>query len=168
MTRLRIFALLLVPIFIGTANAQETVPVELLDIGMLIRAEVNGRPVALLVDTGASFTHLDSKYLKLPRSKQKLRTVTGDGETELAALEPVILALAGRRFNIETLDVDLAALRKHCGCAVAGVLGMDVLRRFGSVTLDFAKQSLVLHGPDPAVTPSQKTAANYGVTGGQK
>jgi len=147
--------------FAGELRAQPlTLPFASRETGLLVEVEISApsaRPsswravkVVLLLDTGAAFTHLDARYLKLPRSKRALEVATGSGSAELRILEPVKLELRSQNsevrktFDIETLDVDLAAQRKQCGCEVAGVLGLDVLRRFARVTFDFQARELRL------------------------
>lgn len=118
------------------------------DIGLLVIADVGGNPVLLFVDTGATYTHLDARYLKLPRSTRTLRTETITGGTDLRVLERVTLKLgdgsAARAFDLQTLDVDLSARRKWCKCDVAGVIGLDVLRRFAAFEVDFTGAALNL------------------------
>ncbi|MCI0348859.1 MAG: retroviral-like aspartic protease family protein [Acidobacteriales bacterium] len=146
MKRLLLFLLLCLALPVGA----QSVPIESNDTGLLVTARIGERAVVLLVDTGAAFTHLDSRFLRLPRAKRTLRTMTGAGETNLLILEPVKLALAERTFDLESLDVDLAAHRKQCGCDVAGVLGLDVLRRFSAVTLDFEARTMILRRTEVA------------------
>lgn len=142
------------------AQGEITLPlVEPREFGLLVRAEVKGpktaaRTVLFIVDTGASYTHLDARFLDLPRSARTLPVTTGAGETKLRVLEPVKLTISGvespkssRTFDIETLEINLSALRKHCGCPVAGALGLDVLSRFGSFTVDFAPTATIPPSP---------------------
>lgn len=138
MLSLRIFALLLVAA--ATVNAQEPVslPLEPSDLGVLAPVEIDGRRVFLLVDTGARLTHLDAKFLKLSTAKQSLRVRTQAGTVEMSLVEDVELRL-GRKWkvNIQTYNINLADLRVHCGCDLAGVLGVDVLRLFAVIEFDF-------------------------------
>lgn len=152
----RVLTVVLVTVLCGgaafaQAAASEAVvlPFESAEFGLLVRAEIKGpktpgRTVLLFVDTGASYTHLDARFLDLPHSSRSLRTMTGAGQTDLRVLEPVTLLFAERTFDLESLEVDLVAHRKLCSCDVAGVLGLDVLRGFGAVTLDFEAGTLTL------------------------
>ncbi|MGH9817208.1 MAG: hypothetical protein ACRD6I_14130, partial [Candidatus Acidiferrales bacterium] len=123
---------------------------------LLVRAEVKGpktaaRTVLLFVDTGASYTHLDARFLDLPRSSRSLRIVGIAGAVDMKVLERVTLTLDGTAaaFDLQTVDVDLAKRRQWCKCDLAGVLGLDVLRRFASVTIDFEAGVLRLRQPAP-------------------
>ncbi|MGH9796220.1 MAG: hypothetical protein ACRD5G_15750 [Candidatus Acidiferrales bacterium] len=155
---LRTAALFLLALAGAAAVCAQDEPVALkmatTDVGLLVTVDVNGKPVVMFIDTGASFTHLDARFLDLPRSSRSLRIHGVAGGADFRVLERVTLTLAdsggaGRAFDIQTLDVDLATRRKWCKCELAGVLGLDVLRRFASFTIDFEAGVLRLRQPAP-------------------
>lgn len=108
-------------------------------------------PVRLLLDAGATETALDAKYLSLQRSDEARTTFIGTGSEQRAVLTPVILLLTrpnGRPAQwgarITPLEVDFSALRRGCDCTLAGLIGINMLEKFESVTFDFKAKKLTL------------------------
>ncbi|WP_174274860.1 retropepsin-like aspartic protease family protein [Sphingomonas bacterium] len=99
-----------------------------------IGAQVNGRRVRFLVDTGASVTVLraaDAKALGLTpeagRFAQKVETV--GGSTAMAWTHLASVKLAGRELH----DVRAAVVRQGLGVSL---LGQNMLSRMGSVRIE--------------------------------
>lgn len=119
---------------------------------------VEGRPLPLHFDTGANQTQLSALYAASePARLAALQTQTsrmasaGGARQARAALWPnAPLALAGQSFTMPLqvmLPGDGPAPRFN------GVLGADVLRRFESYTVDFARMRLSLGAPVPPAAP---------------
>ena len=109
-----------------------------------IRAVVNGNRTTLLVDTGAVFTIFTVKAVPTLRADSTVTIQTAQGSV-LASRRPVGLALG---------DSDIP--EKHCAFRLnavvgnfkflnaEGVVGLDILRLFKSVTFDFRNSVIIL------------------------
>ena len=127
-----------------------------------IRAVVNGNRTALLVDTGAAFTIFTEKAVPALGADSAVTINMAKGSV-LASRLPVGLALG-----------DLDVPEKHCTFRLnavvgnfkflnaEGVVGLDVLRLFKSVTFDF--RNSVINSAGPLKCFLLKT--NKGGTGG--
>jgi hypothetical protein len=115
---------------------------------ILIRAQVNGQPATLIVDTGCSHTVLSSDFLRVsplllehasvPVKGQGLVGVRGWAK---ATMEIGAISWANR----EVLVIDeFQEISKSMKQRVDGILGEDLLNEFGSVVIDFKHHRLVL------------------------
>lgn len=130
----------------------------------LVSLCVDGKgPFPLVLDTGSTESSLDSQVVKtlhLPGAGKKA-TVAGASCT--AKEQPVKVSgwslgtvpLAGQ--TVETSAIPDFGLHK----APAGLLGADVLSRFGAVRIDYQHSRLILPGPEgPVVTGKQVVTPN--------
>jgi hypothetical protein len=112
-----------------------------------IRAVVNGNRTTLLVDTGAVFTLFTEKAVPALGADPTVTINMAKGSV-LASRLPVGLALG---------DSDIP--EKHCAFRLnavvgnfkflnaEGVVGLDILRLFKSVTFDFKNSVIILQDP---------------------
>lgn len=116
------------------------------DIGPLLSSEVSGKEAFLLLDTGARMTAVDTKFLGLRhKPKGSIRILGGNGVSELPVTPALRIRFGDRVAEMQTLDVDLAALREFCACQVAGILGLDLLRAYRGFHVDFENGMLRLY-----------------------
>ena len=91
----------------------------------MLEAVINGRPLRLMLDTGATHTALTTQRLRVLGAKRlarQARVMTAGGLIETGVYEVDQLAVAGRVFApIEVLALD------DLPDGVDGLLGMDVL-----------------------------------------
>ncbi|MFC7732952.1 retropepsin-like aspartic protease [Actinomadura keratinilytica] len=112
---------------------------------VLVPVTVNGfGPYDFILDTGASSSSVDRRLVDrigLPGTGESAR-VRGVGGSTVAPLVRVRdWRVGGRPLRGRSLVVtDVGDDR------VAGLLGSDELRRFGVITVDYARARLVLHG----------------------
>jgi predicted aspartyl protease len=102
---------------------------------VFVPVRVNGRgPYEFVLDTGSSNSSVDRSLVRrlgLPRTGQQHRVqgVTGSG---------VVPIVKVRRWTLGGVPLRATSLAVvDLGMGVAGLLGSDELRAFGSVTLDF-------------------------------
>jgi hypothetical protein len=113
-------------------------------------------PYAFVVDSGATTTSFDSQLVKtlhLP-SNGPTQTVTGANcttkETPVSGPSWSVGNVALAPQTISGIDIPGFGLRD----APSGLLGSDVLSRFGAIQLDYQHESLALPGPEgPAPGP---------------
>ena len=123
---------------------EHRLPFEARDDLIYIRALVNGNRTTLLVDTGAVFTIFTEKAVPALGSDSTVTINRAKGSV-LASRLPVGLALG---------DSDIP--EKHCAFRLnavvgnfkfvnaEGVVGLDILRLFKSVTFDFKNSVIIL------------------------
>jgi hypothetical protein len=132
------------------AGAEFSVPLEF-DNGCrlpTVGVEVGAKKARFLVDTGASTTVVDPALLGIPASwvdKARLRL----GEPGLSRLGDVTVIKTLRigeyvRKRWRAKALDLSSVSANCGKKFDGILGIDVLREFSEVILDFENEELRL------------------------
>jgi len=115
---------------------------------ILIKAQVNGRPAKLVVDTGSSNTILSSELLQV----RPLATAhadapahgsgyVGSGGWAKATLEVGTTKWSDRRVLVMNDFQDMSNTLQE---RVDGIIGADVLREFDSVVIDFKHRRLFL------------------------
>jgi hypothetical protein len=113
---------------------------------IFIRAVVNGRPVTLLVDTGAASTFVAGDLVGVNRSaiaRARFRPeggldVSGVWKTASLELDP------SWREEVKVGAANLATVSARYRRPLDGILGQDVLGRFARVTIDFEAGKLIL------------------------
>jgi predicted aspartyl protease len=114
---------------------------------MLVRAEINGKPAVLIVDTGSNRTIVSSELadvrlrtLKNAGSTSKGSGLTGTGVFATATLRVGPITWSDHRI----LAMDLNELSKSFGRKIDGMLGMDFMSEFELVVVDGKHHKLVL------------------------
>ena len=112
---------------------------------ILVEAKVNGRPVTLLLDTGANKTILNAKaygIVNLPVSQTVNR---GPGIVGNALRLRVDLELAhGFLFSQPVSVMNLDELAQRFGIHFDGLLGQDILNQFRSMRIDYKTHTIEL------------------------
>ena len=114
-------------------------------------------PFAFALDTGASQSIVDEQVadqLNLPvvGKAGKVTSVTGAEQADLVRVSDWRV---GDVTLPQTNVISLSLPEPSRGVGLAGLLGSDILSRFGSITVDYDRQVLVLHakGAPLTVTP---------------
>jgi hypothetical protein len=113
---------------------------------ILIQAEVNGRAAALILDTGATYTIIEPRFVSLTRETAGQATllpgigISGEGTWAAATIR--IGSKTWRRQRILAMSIE--AVSRAYGRHIDGILGQDVLRSVKSVLIDNAAQRIVL------------------------
>jgi hypothetical protein len=125
------------------------------DPALFVRLTVKGHPYMFAVDTGAARTVVDAtvaKALALPARGAAYSAVTIGCKTSVQ-----LVAVSDWKLGEATLPAKTIVSAKTVfagamlnGIPIGGLLGSDVLSRFGTVTLDFAGQRLILRGKAPS------------------
>lgn len=114
---------------------------------ILLSAEVNGKPVTLILDTGATQTVLDAKLLGLTNLDLKVSrfSQTGPGFRGEAMWASARLKLGSRTwYDQRVVAMNLQDFGPRYGRAIHGILGQDILRQFDRVVIDFRARTLTL------------------------
>jgi hypothetical protein len=134
----------------GEGNAQTGIAFEVnRPFGsILVRAQVNGRPATLIVDTGSSHTILSSELLQVrPLALERAETpvrgsgLVGSAGWAKATVELGALKWPDRRILVMSVFQEISNSMKH---RVDGILGEDLLKEFDSVVIDFKHHRLFL------------------------
>ena len=115
---------------------------------ILIRAQVNGHPATLVVDTGSSRTIVSPELAEVrPFSLELARPAEkGSGFVGIAGWGKATVELGSLKWNDQRVLVmnSLRDLSKSVGKRVDGIIGEDILSNFGSLVIDFKHHRLVL------------------------
>ena len=125
------------------------VPIEAHANLLYVRAEIDGAPLKLLLDTGAERTLLTETVvdrLRLPRDHQHATRTFGIGSPTASwdANLPHGLALGGTTFPVRTVTVGSFGMDKLDGGGADGLLGADILLAF-DMDLDLPDGRLTLY-----------------------
>lgn len=125
----------------------EEIPLERCDVLPVVKLKVAGSDKRFLVDTGAttilnlnSFSAGESKRIRIDSWKGSAATSARE-----VALSEVQLG-SHKLHDIKLPAIDLSPIGNACGGRVDGILGVDLLDRFG-VTIDLKRQVASLEGP---------------------
>ncbi|MEO8087875.1 MAG: retropepsin-like aspartic protease, partial [Bacteroidota bacterium] len=121
---------------------------------LLIKAKVNGKPVTMLIDSGASKTVFDKgRMLRFADEKNFLtleKLSTGLGTTVMETQSTVLKKFQIGKLmipNFETIVIDLSHVNltyaKLDLPAIDGVLGSDLMVKHDAV-IDYKKKELIL------------------------
>jgi hypothetical protein len=114
---------------------------------ILIEAEVNGEPVTLLMDTGATSTVINAQsyratYFPLRAAQRNTKSAGIVGESISVRLD---LRLANHRWVGQPVTImNLDDLNRLLGAQFDGLLGQDILREFHSVRIDYRNHLIEL------------------------
>jgi hypothetical protein len=114
---------------------------------IIVQAKINGTPVTLLLDTGATRTIVSADiYGKVPfRLRTIERNARGPGIFGDSLILPVNLELANHMWAGERVAImNLDGLSQVLGIHFDGLLGQDVLREFHSVRIDYRAHTIEL------------------------
>jgi len=114
---------------------------------ILVRASADGKPVLLVLDTGASRTILARELVRTgpTRLAPSSFSTDGPGLRVLGRYTEATLALGGRTWkNRGVVAMNMAEVSRAFGRRIDGLLGQDLLREFGRVTIDFHARTLRL------------------------
>ena len=137
-------------LFCSLALAQEhqtfAVPFDLQGGLILLKGELNGKPVALLLDTGANNSIVDVHSAGFDGLKlDALRSTGTAGAEGDCAVREVRLSLEHRSWlNRRVCVMDLSDASKRMGARIDGFVGQDVLREFSSVRIDYKNKTVEL------------------------
>jgi predicted aspartyl protease len=134
----------------------------------LISTCINGKgPFPLIIDTGATTSEVDSQVVKALHLRSAGKSTKVSGASCSESVRPVkvsswsvgTIALQGQ--TVTSSSVPNFGLHN----APAGLLGSDVLSRFGAVRLDYKNQKLILPGAEgPAQPVTQRIVKGPGST----
>jgi len=116
---------------------------------MLVKAEANGRPAVLIVDTAASRTILSSDlaYVTPHVMRNMVSTRKGSGFAGSGILEKATLTIGPLVWRDHRVVVmDTRDLSKSLGQKADGLLGIDFFSEFETVAVDLRRHKLIL-GP---------------------
>jgi predicted aspartyl protease len=116
---------------------------------LFTQARIDGRPITLLVDTGAERTLLTEatvERLRLPRDFQHATRTFGIGSPTATwdAKLPNGMVLGGTRFPVDRVTVGRFGITEVAGSQADGLLGADILLAF-DIDLDMPAHEMTLY-----------------------
>ena len=113
---------------------------------ILVEASVNGQPVVMILDTGASHSMFDASVfglseVQLQAARMKGRGLGLDADVVWRTADFEIGDEAWKQHPIEVADLHL--LSKIYGRKIGGIVGQDVLRSFVSVQINYKGQCVM-------------------------
>ncbi len=116
---------------------------------LIIQVSVNGREGNFIVDTGSEITIVDAKMLFLSRFGAGRPDTAAKGGPSFKVKQATLCLCSGgdkAYFHMPVAVANLSGLEDALGRKIDGLLGIDFLRQFGSVSIDFESESLAVHG----------------------
>jgi len=111
----------------------------------MINAQINGMPVKLLVDTGASLSLIDTStefFLNFTRDYD-VPVIIGDGvggPLYIYGVKDIILEYEDKTLYVNFKGADLSDIRKNSG--IVGIIGADYLSQYNLV-IDFYNRKII-------------------------
>jgi len=113
---------------------------------ILVKAEANGKPALLIVDTGSNHTILSAELIGLPvrTAQNAVSTSKGSGLTGTGRFAIATLKLGSITWRNQTVVVmEMGDVSKSVGQKVDGLLGIDFLRESQWVGVDWVTHRLI-------------------------
>ena len=135
----RVLVLLLYFLLAPLSHAQTfRVPFRSVNGMILLDGQVNDKPAALLLDTGADFTLITPEAAGLAAKLDPLKATKTTGANGEYVKGRVDLRLAERHWiERAVLVMDLSEASKRLGTRIDGFIGQDVLREFSAARIDY-------------------------------
>ena len=135
---LMLFLVLLAPLQVPAQRRIVTLPFRSVDSYILVEAKIDGRPVTLLVDTGANKTILNARSFSSAQLPVSRPVNHGAGIVGNALRLRVDMEIAHQfLFSQQVSVMNLEELSKRFQIHFDGLLGQDILNRFRSVRIDY-------------------------------
>jgi predicted aspartyl protease len=115
---------------------------------ILVDAKLNGEPVVMILDTGASHSMFDASTFGLSAVQfQAARMNThGLGLNADVVLRTANFELGNKAWKQQPVEIaDLHLLSKIYGRKIGGIIGQDVLRSFASVQINYKGQCVMFY-----------------------
>lgn len=117
---------------------------------ILLKGSVNGKPILLILDTGASRTILALEIARVPSLSMSRFAESGPGLAVRGRYAQATLELGGRLWRDRiVVGMNLDEVSKAYGRRIDGLLGQDFLKEFERVTIDFRGRRLLLGSGGP-------------------
>ena len=115
---------------------------------ILVDASVNGQPVVMILDTGASHSIFDAGIfgvsavqLQLQAARMKSRGLGLDADVVVRTAD---FEIGNEAWKLQPVEIaDLHLLSKIYGRKIGGIIGQDVLRSFVSVQINYKGQCVM-------------------------
>ena len=114
---------------------------------VLVKAEVNGKPAVLVLDTGSNQTIVSSTLVVVKQGSltDSASTAKGSGYSGTGVFATAFLRIGPLNWrNHRILAMEMHDFSKSLGQDVDGILGMDLLQEFDTVTVDLRHHRLLL------------------------
>jgi predicted aspartyl protease len=152
---------------INDASGTTSVPFDLVNHHIYVDGAVDGKPVRLMFDTGASnlLTPTAAKRLGLTSKGTLANGGAGEQVTDLGFARAKQVRVGAATLADPVFAVtSLGDLPKVEGVPLDGLVGYEMFRRFG-VTIDYAKKQLTLSEAKKFMPPSGATALTFNLDG---
>lgn len=114
---------------------------------MMVDAIVNGQPAHLIIDTGADQTVVSPELAGLNQVDLMTARFSSRGPglgADAIVQEADLKITSDRRFHIPVMIMRLENVSKLYGVKVDGLIGQDVLSRYGRVAIDYQNKKIEL------------------------
>jgi predicted aspartyl protease len=114
---------------------------------ILINAKLNGNPVVMILDTGASRSIFDARAfglssVQLQAARMNTRGVGLDADV---VWRTASFQIADQQWKDQPVEIaDLSKLSKIYGRTIDGIVGQDVLRNFDTVQINYKGDCVML------------------------
>jgi hypothetical protein len=156
-------------VFAGGKAGTDPVPFDFFNANRIyIPATVNGRPVKVLLDSGADSTVVDKAFAEAAGIKSEAKAVANGtgGQQEAGLVRNVKVEVGAMTLTSPTAAIiDLADVSKRLGMRLDVVLGAEVFKQL-VVDIDFKAHTIAFHQPDGFTPPAGAVMVPVTATGG--
>jgi Aspartyl protease len=111
---------------------------------MVVEANINGKTVSLLFDSGAMRTFVSPSILDGLKTSSGNAISIADGNAVDVRVVKTSVSLAGASVQVLVSSYDMTRFAASIGLRIDGVVGQDVLGKFSGVLIDYVRHRITL------------------------
>ena len=111
---------------------------------IIVQADINGKTVPLLFDSGAMRTFVNPSVLHGLKTSSGNAISIADGNAVDVRVVKTAVSLGGASFQVLVSSYDMTPFASSIGLRIDGVVGQDVIGKFSRILIDFGRHRITL------------------------
>lgn len=128
----------------GARTRSIEIPFSLSEGLIVVQANINGKQVSLLFDSGAMRTFVNPSILADRKTSSVNAISITDGKVLDVRVVRTAVSLGDASFQVPVCSYDMSTFAGSVGLHIDGVIGQDVIGQFRAVLIDYARHRITL------------------------